>query len=244
MRFVPVKTAEQQGNLAVHTVRALLVRQRTQAVNALRGHLAEFGVTVPVGLQHAKALIGVVEDEADTRLPLVARKALRVLAGQIAELDRRIAGLETAITKMAKADPAARRIMTIPGIGPVIASRLVATVPDPSVFRSGRDFAAWLGLVPRQHSTGGKSRLGRISKQGNGDLRRLLVGGAMAALFRAKDWRNDPWLAALRQRKPTMVTAVELANKMARAVWALLVRGGEWRSRLTEAPAGLVAVKG
>jgi transposase len=244
MRFVPVKSVEQQGTLAVHTVRDLLVRQRTQAVNALRGHLAEFGVTAPVGLQHAKELIGVVEDEADTRLPLVAREALRVLADQIGELDRRIDGLEKAVTKMAKADPVARRIMTVPGIGPITASRLVATVPDPLVFKSGRDFAAWLGLVPRQNSTGGRSRLGRISKQGNGVLRRLLVGGAMAALFRSKDWKADPWLVALRERKPAKVTAVALANKMARAVWAILIRGGEWRSRRTEAPAELAAVKG
>jgi transposase len=239
MRFVPVKSAEQQGNLAVHTVRDLLIRQRTQAVNSLRGTLAEFGVTAPVGLERAKDLVAVVEDEADPRLPLVAREALRLLTDQIADLDRRIAGLETAITAMAKADPAAKRIMTVPGIGPITASRLVATVPDPGVFPSGRDFAAWLGLVPRQNSTGGRSRLGRISKQGNGDLRRLLVSGAMAALFRSKDWRNDPWLLALRARKPAMVTAVALANKMARTVWAILVRGGEWRSRRTEIPAVL-----
>jgi transposase len=243
MRFVPVKTADQQGALVRHKVRDLLIRQRTQTVNALRGHLAEFGVTAPQGLPRVDDLVAVVNDEADSRVPAAARGALRIVVDTLAEVDRRIDELDKEVTASAKADPTAKRLMTVPGVGPVIASRIAASFPDPSVFRSGRDFAAFLGLVPRQNSTGGKSRLGRISKQGNGVLRRLLVGGAMAALFRSKEWRSDPWLVALRERKPAMVVAVALANKMARAIWAIMTHGGVWRSRLLEDAAVLAAVK-
>ena len=169
MRFVPVKTPEQQAALVAHSVRDLLVRQRTMLVNAMRGHLAEFGIVAPRGIHKVEELIAVIGDESDGRVPSSARRALRVLATEIAALELRIAALEAEIVARTRADPVARRLATIPGIGPIIASRITATVPDPSVFRSGRDFAAWIGLVPRQNSTGGKARLGGISKRGNGD---------------------------------------------------------------------------
>jgi transposase len=188
-------------------------------VNALRGHSAEFGIVASRGIQKVEELTAAVADESDERIPTSARNALRTLAAELAALDVRIARVETEIVARARTDAVARRLATIPGIGPIIASRLSAMVPDPSIFRSGRDFAAWIGLVPRQSSTGGKTRLGGISKRGNAGLRRLLVGSAMAAMFRSRALPNDPWLCQLRGRKPVMVTAVALANKIARAVW-------------------------
>ncbi len=249
MRFVPVKTPEQQAALIVHSVRDLLVRQRTMLVNALRGHLAEFGIVAGRGIHKVEELTAVIGDKTDRRIPASARSALRVLAAELAAIDRRIAALETEIVTRTRTDPVARRLATIPGVGPIIASRIMATVPDPSVFRSGRDFAAWIGLVPRQNSTGGKARLGGISKCGNGSLRRLLVGGAMAAMFRSKALQTDPWLCQLRARKPVMVAAVALANKIARTVWAVMQHGESWRSggasasRPHEPAAVLAAVK-
>jgi transposase len=228
-RFVPVKTAEQQAALVARSVRDLLVRQRTMLANALRGHLAEFGIVAPRGIQKVDELAAVVADESDGRIPASARNALRILVADLAALDLRITRLETEIVAREKTDAVARRLATIPGIGPIIASRLSAMVPDPSIFRSARDFAAWIGLVPRQSSTGGKPRLGGISKRGNGSLRRLLVGGAMAAMFRSKALQNDAWLSQLRARKPVMVAAVALANEIARAVWAVMRRNAVWR---------------
>jgi transposase len=229
MRFVPVKTSEQQAALIAHGVRDLLVRQRTMLVNALRGHLAEFGIVASRGIQKVEELVAVVADESDGRVPASARNALRTLAAELAVLDQRITKLETEIVARAKTDAVARRLATIPGVGPIIASRLSAMVPDPSTFRSARDFAAWIGLVPRQNSTGGKPRLGGISKRGNASLRRLLVGGAMAAMFRSKALQNDTWLCQLRVRKPVMVAAVALANKIARTVWAVMRRNAVWQ---------------
>jgi transposase len=250
MRFVPVKTAEQQAALVAHSVRDLLVRQRTMLVNAVRGHLAEFGIVASRGIQKVEELAAVVADESDGRIPTSARNALRTLTAALAALDLRITRLETEIVTGAKTDAVARRLATIPGIGPIIASRLSAMVPDPSIFRSARDFAAWIGLVPRQSSTGGKTRLGGISKRGNGSLRRLLVGGAMAAMFRSKALQKDPWLSQLRARKPVMVAAVALANKIARAVWAVMRRNAVWQpaaarssSRPHQSGAVLTAVK-
>lgn len=229
MRFVPVKTPEQQAALIANNVRDLLVRQRTMLVNALRGHLAEFGIVAQRGIHKVEELTAVIGDETDGRIPASARSALRVLTAELAAIKLRITVLETEIVARTRADAVARRLTTIPGIGPIIASRITATVPDPSVFRSGRDFAAWVGLVPRQNSTGGKARLGAISKRGNGCLRRLLVGGAMAAMFRTKVLQDDPWLCRLRARKPAMVAAVALANKIARTVWAVMRHGQHWR---------------
>lgn len=249
MRFVPVKTPESQAALVAHSVRDLLVRQRTMLVNAVRGHLAEFGIVAQQGIHKVQELTAVIADETDRRIPSSARNALRTLAAELATLDLRIKVVETEIVARIRGDAVARRLATIPGIGPIIASRITATVPDPSIFRSGRDFAAWIGLVPRQHSTGGKTRLGGISKRGNSSLRRLLVGGAMAAMFRAKALRHDPWLCQLRARKPAMVAAVALANKIARTVWAVMRHAEAWRpaaassSRSREPAAVLAGVK-
>src|SRR5437868_5789786 len=185
MRFVPVKTAEQQGALLLPRGPERLVRQRTALVNALRAHLAEYGVIAPLGLRNVARLIAIVRDEIDTRLPAPARQVLEVLATQVEQLEAAVAALEKQLIAWHKANPVSQRLATIPGIGPIIATPVAATVVEASGFRSGREFAAWLGLVPRQHSTGGKARLGGISKRGNRYLRRLLLNGASATLLRS-----------------------------------------------------------
>ena len=224
MRFVPIKTAEQQAALLVHRGRERLVRQRTALVNALRAHLAEFGVIAPLGLRNVAYLIAIVRDESDARLPDLARKVLRVLAGQVEQLQAAVAAMEEQLTAWHKSNPVSQRLATIPGIGPIIATAIASTVVEASGFRSGREFAAWLGLVPRQHSTGGKARLGGISKRGNQYLRRLLINGASANLLRSKATNADPWVIGLRRRRPSLVVAVALANKTARIAWAVMHR--------------------
>ena len=222
MRFVPVKTADQQAILMMHRARALLVRQRTMLVNALRGHLAEFGVIGAKGLHKVEGLMAIVRNGSEKRIPEVARRVLAVIAGQIDDVEAKIVGMEAQLLAWHKSNPTSRRLATIPGIGPIIATAIAATVPDPKVFRSGREFAAWLGLVPRQNSSGGKARLGGISKRGDGYLRRLLVNGAHAALFWSKAAKTDPWLTSLRARKHRLVATVALANKTARIAWAVM----------------------
>jgi transposase len=229
MHFVPVKTVEQQSALLMHRGRELLVRQRTMLANALRGHLAEFGLITAQGLHKLAELIAIVRDERDARVPNMARQVLRVMAEQLGDLETRIAAIEAQIMAWHKSNPVSRRLATIPGIGPIIATAIAATVADPSVFRSGREFAAWLGLVPRQNSTGGKARLGGISKRGDSYLRRLLVNGAHAVLLRSKAVRADPWLLALRGRRPRLVVAVALANKTARIAWAIMSKQDTYR---------------
>jgi len=224
MRFVPAKTADQQAAVLLHRGRERLVRQRTALVNALRAHLAEFGMIAPQGLHNVSKLIAVIRDEGDTRLPVVARQVLEVLAVQIEQLDAGIAALEQQLTAWHKSNPVSQRLATIPGIGPIIATAIAATVVEPTAFRSGREFAAWLGLVPRQNSTGGKTRLGRISKRGNRYLRRLMINGASANLLRSKATNADPWVIGLRRRRPSLVVAVALANKTARIAWAVMHR--------------------
>jgi transposase len=235
MRFVPVKSAEQQSVLVLHRSRDLLVRQRTALVNALRAHLAEFGIVEAQGIQNVGRLGEVIEDEADTRVPELTRAAARIIVQQIKGLNSTIDAITVQIRTWHATAEVSRRLATIPGIGAVIASALAATVPDPSVFASSRAFAAWLGLVPRQNSSGGKDRLGRISKQGNGYLRRLLIIGAQAALLRSKMLRAQPWVAALLARKPRLVVAVALANKIARIAWAVMTRGDTFRNPATAA---------
>ena len=186
MRFVPVKTAEQQSALMMHRARDLLIRQRTMLVNALRGHLAEFGLIEAQGLHKVARLIAIVMDEKDGRIPDIARQVLKVIVSQIEHIQTQIAGLERQVLAWHKNNPVSQRLATIPGIGPIIATAIAATVADPNIFRSGREFAAWLGLVPRQNSTGGKARLGGISKRGDGYLRRLLVNSAHTVLVRSK----------------------------------------------------------
>src|SRR5579862_6390992 len=222
MHFVPVKTVEQQSALLMHRGRELLVRQRTMLANALRGHLAEFGLIAAQGLHKVAGLIAIVRDVEDERVPDMARQVLRLIAEQIAELDTRIAAIEAQIMAWHKSNPMSQRLATIPSIGPIIATAITTTVAEPGEFHGGREFAAWLGLVPRQNSTGGKTSLGGISKRGDSYLRRLLVNGAHAVLLRSKAAKVDPWLIALRSRRPRLVVAVALANKTARIAWAIM----------------------
>jgi transposase len=231
MRFVGVKSAEQQGRLMQHRARDLLMRQRTQAINALRAHMAELGIVAAQGREGLKKLLAIITDEKDERLPVDARASLIVLAAQLQALQTMIGSIEKRIIAQHRASEESKRVATIPGIGVLGASAIAATVTDPSAFRSGRDFAAWIGLVPRQDSTGGKQKLGPISKQGDRYLRRLLVVGAHAVLRRAKQSpQNHPWLAQLLARRPFKVVAIALANKMARVAWALLARGSTYRA--------------
>jgi transposase len=229
MRFVPIKTAEQQSALMMHRARDLLVRQRTMLVNALRGHLAEFGLIEAQGLHKVAKLIAIVTDENDGRVPYIARQVLQVMINHIEDIQVRIVGLEKQVLAWHKSNPVSQRLATIPGIGPIIATAIAATVADPNTFRSGREFAAWLGLVPRQNSTGGKARLGGISKRGDSYLRRLLVNSAHTVLLCSKQAKTDPWLTSLLSRKPRLVAAVALANKTARVAWALMSRQDTYR---------------
>jgi transposase len=235
MRFVPVKTAEQQATALLHRGREQLVRQRTMLVNALRAHLAEFGIVAAQGLRNVGELIAIVRDDGDTRLPDLARQVLQVLANQIEQIETAVAGLERQLLAWHKTNPVSQRLASIPGIGPTIATAIATTVADPKAFRSGREFAAWLGLVPRQNSTGGKTRLGGITKRGNRYLRRLLINGASANLLRSKATKADPWVIGLRRRRPPLVVAVALANKTARIAWAVMLREKEYQPRAVAA---------
>lgn len=231
MRFVKGKSAEAQASAVVFRTRDILVRQRTQLINALRGHLTEFGYVVRQGVGHVGKLVEIVGDPTSD-IPAEARPVLVVIAQGLQALQAQIALLDREIAARAKADPVAQRLMTVPGIGPVIATALVALAPAASTFRRGRDFAAWLGLVPQQHSSGGKERLGRTTKMGERSLRRLLILGASSA---TKVAARDPdkasgWLAGILARKPRMLVTVALANKMARIVWALMAHGGSYRA--------------
>src|SRR5262245_3312082 len=236
MRFVGVKSAEQQGQLMQHRTRDLLMRQRTQVINALRAHLAELGIVAAQGREGLKELLAIIAD-GDARLPIDARASLIVLAAQLQAVQTLIGSIEKRITAQHRANEASKRLQSIPGIGVIGASAIVSTVTDPNAFRSGRDLAAWIGLVPRQDSTGGKQKLGPISKQGDRYLRRILVVGAHAVLRRAKhNPEKYPWLTQLLARRPFKVVAIALANKMARVAWALLASGGRYRApRLTAA---------
>lgn len=237
MRFVPVKSEEVQGAAMVFRVRELLIRQRTQAINALRGHLTEFGQVVPQGAANALRLIAIVEDPG-SGLPADARSTLQVLTGALAQLEAQIGKLDAEIARRAKDSEVARRLMTVPGIGPLIATALAVLAPPPETFRKGRDFAAWLGLVPRQHSTGGKQRLGATTKMGERSLRRLLIIGANSVIIKRhvhQAARSGTWLGNMLTRKPPMLVRVALANKMARIVWALMARGGVYQSPVAAA---------
>ena len=235
MRFVPVKTAEQQATALLHRGREQLVRQRTMLVNALRAHLAEFGMVAAQGLRNVTQLIAIVRDEGDLRLPDAARQVLQVLAAQLEHIEAAIAALEKQLMAWHKTNAVSQRLASIPGIGPIIATAIATTVADPGVFRSGREFAAWLGLVPRQNSTGGKTRLGGITKRGNRYLRRLLINGASANLLRSKATKADPWVIGLRRRRPPLVVVVALANKTARIAWAVMLRQRQYQPRAVAA---------
>lgn len=231
MRFVPVKTVDAQASLMLHRSRELLIRQRTQLVNALRAHLAEFGLVAPTGRDGVAQLVAIVTDETNGKeLPTQMRQALLALVAQLSVLGEQVVKIERSIHAQHRANEVSRRLESIPGIGVLGASALAATIIDPSTFKSGRDLAAWIGLVPRQSSSGGKQRLGGISKQGDRYLRKLLVVGATAVIRHARAHPlRHPWLMQLLARKPTTVAAVALANKMARIAWAIMVKGGTYR---------------
>jgi transposase len=237
MRFVQIKSTEQQGRLMLHRARDLLMRQRTQVINAMRAHLAELGIVAAQGREGIKELLRIIASEQDVRLPVDAHTSLVVLAAELQAMQTLIGSIEKRIMVQHRSNEASKRLESIPGIGLIGATAIAATVPDPKVFRSGRDFAAWIGLVPRQDSTGGKQKLGPISKQGDRYLRRILVVGACSVLRRARQQPEKyPWLTQLLARRPFKVVAVALANKMARVAWALLAKGGTYRApRLTTA---------
>jgi transposase len=238
MRFVETKTPEQQSCLMLHRTRHLFIRQQTAVINSIRAHLAEFGIVARVGRQGVEDLLDVVADPSDRRLPDVARACvtalgiqLRLLKAQVLEFDRRIMAWH-------RSNATSRRLDEIPGVGPALATALVAGVADPKAFRSARHFAAWIGLVPKQHSSGGKDKLGSISKQGDRYLRALFTAGALAVIRYAKvhGTGHRPWLTALLARRPTKVAAIALANKIARMAWAVMAKGERYKE-----PAALAA---
>jgi len=238
MRFVQIKSTEQQGRLMLHRTRDLLMRQRTQVINAMRAHLAELGIVAAQGREGVKELLKIIASEEDARLPVDAHTSLLVLAAELQAMQTLIGCIEKRIMVQHRSSEASQRLESIPGIGVIGATAIAATVPDPKVFRSGRDFAAWIGIVPREDSTGGKQKLGPISKQGDRYLRRILVVGACAVLRYARQHPEKyPWLTQLLARKPFKVVAVALANKMARTAWALLANGGTYRSPMLSAAA-------
>ena len=232
MRFVPIKSAERQGVLVLHRTRDLLMRQRTMLLNAVRGHLAEFGLIAPQGPRKVMELVAQMREGARADLPEIARTALLGIGLQLDALARQIHALERQLLTWHRQDAASQRLETIPGVGIITATALAASIPDPSVFCSGRQFAAFLGLTPRQNSSGGKDRLGRISKMGDGYLRRLLVIGATSVIRRAETnpSATGAWVRSLLTRKPPRVTTVAMANKTARIAWAVLARGEAYRA--------------
>ena len=231
MRFVATKTPEQQSCLTLHRTRHLFIRQQTAVINVIRAHLAEFGIVAPIGRKGVEELLDVVADPSDKRVPEVARTCLAALGAQLRRLKEQILEFDRLILAWHRSNEASRRLDAIPGIGPVLATALVASVADPKVFRSGRNFSAWIGLVPKQHSSGGKDRLGGISKQGDRYLRSLFMAGALAVIRYAKihGTKHRPWLTALLARRPTKVAAIALANKIARMVWAMMARGERYK---------------
>jgi transposase len=230
MRFVGVKSPDQQATMILHRVRKILTRQRTQISNALRAHMAEFGIAAAVGRGGLDRLIAVIADQDDARLPDEARACLAVLCTQLEMVKDQILDNDRRILADARKTEAGRRLMKIPGIGPLLASAIVACVPDPATFSNGRSLSAWIGLTPRQNSSGGKERLGSITKAGNTYLRELLVVGAMAMVRRAMQGSaKRPWMTQLLARKKPKVAAVALANKNARIIWAMMATGEPYR---------------
>jgi transposase len=238
MRFVATKTPEQQSCLTLHRTRHLFIRQQTAVINAIRAHLAEFGIVAPVGRDGVAQLLGIAADANDKRLPEVARACVAALGAQLRMLKAQILEFDRMINAWHRSNEASRRLDDIPGVGPALATALVASIADPKAFRSGRDFSAWIGLVPKQNSSGGKDRLGNISKRGDRYLRSLFTTGALAVIRYAKihGTRHRPWLTALLARRPTKVAAIALANKIARMAWAMMAKGERYKE-----PAALAA---
>lgn len=232
MRFVPIKTPAAQALALIHRLRGQLVGQRTAMLNALRAGLAEFGIITSQGTAGATEILKIAEEAKDERVPAMVRGVYGMLAAAIHAVEMRVAELDLRITAAAMRDDTCKRLRTIPGVGPITASTIVALAGDVSRFPTGRDFAAWVGVTPRQNSTGGKARLGRITKAGDQTLRTLFVLGAFTVIRRARmaPAKASPWLLGLLSRKPSLVVAVALANKMARIVWAILTRGGAYRA--------------
>jgi transposase len=230
MRFVEIKSCEQQGVLVLHRVRLMLTRQRTALSNAIRGHMAEYGLVAPVGRRGLQRLIEIVADRHDDRLPGTARASLIILASQLQLVSEQVLDNDRRVRATARSTDLGRRLMEVPGVGPVLASALVASVPDPKTFKSGRDLAAWIGLVPKQNSSGGREKLGGITKQGDRYLRQLLVVGALSVIrYAQRHGTRRPWLIYLLARRSPKVAAVALANKMARMIWAMMVTGERYR---------------
>jgi transposase len=232
MRFVPIKSAERQGVLMLHRTRDLLMRQRTMLLTAVRAHLADFGLITAQGPHKLLTLIGAIQTGVMPGLPETAREALEGLATQLDNFAGEIRKLERQLMTWHRANETSQRLKTIPGVGIITATALAANVPDPSVFKTGRQFAAFLGLVPRQSSSGGKDRLGRISRMGDGYLRRLLVVGATSVIRRAgsNTSATGTWVRCLLERKPARLVTVAVANKTARIAWAVLARGETYRA--------------
>ena len=234
MRFVETKTVEQQSCLVLHRTRHLFIRQQTSVINAIRAHLAEFGIVTPVGRKGLEQLLDIVANAKDQRIPDLARACVAALGAQLRALKAQILEFDRQIMLWHRLHETSKRLDEVPGVGPALATALVASIADPKAFRSGRDFSAWIGLVPKQHSSGGKDKLGRISKQGDRYLRSLFTTGALAVIRHAKIYgtKHRPWLTALLARRPTKVAAIALANKLARMVWAMMTKGERYKEPL------------
>jgi transposase len=231
MRFVPTKTPEQQSCLMLHRARHLLIRQQTAVINSIRAYLAEFGIVARVGRNGVEELLNAVADPNDDRIPGAARSCLEALEALLAKLKAQILEFDRQIMAWHRSSEMSRNLDDLPGVGPALATALVASVADPKAFRSGRDFAAWIGLVPKQNSSGGKDRLGNNTKQGDRYLRSLFCTGALAVIRSVKihGAKSRPWLAKLLERRPTKVAAIALANKIARMAWAMMAKGERYR---------------
>ncbi len=232
MRFVAVKTEEQQSRAMLFRTRDLLVRQRTMLVNALRAHMAEFGFIAAKGLGHVEELVEAIEDDA-TPIPDLALSILRVIVAQLNDTDMKVREFEAKLANWHRENKTSKLLATIPSVGVMGASAIAATVTDPGMFGSGRDFAAWLGMTPRQNSSGGKERLGGVSKRGDKYIRRLLVAGAIAVIrhARGRATAEGEWVRGLLARKPAKVVALAFANKTARIIWAVMMRGEAYQPR-------------